>query len=65
MAEKKIVSLIYIPFYRKSWFCSILLLLGLVIVPLIWVVALLLVTGEIYENSYDDHGNLKKVVSSQ
>ena len=46
---------------RKSWFNSLLALFGFLgISPLIWWCCINLITGDVYYNSYDEYGNLRK-----
>jgi len=49
-----------VPWYRKSSTNSLFVLIGLLIPPFIWVVAYMLVTGDIFYNKHDSYGNLKK-----
>lgn len=48
-----------VPWYRKSSTNSILLLLGLFFSPAILFVIIVLITGNIYQDSFDQEGNLK------
>jgi len=48
-----------VPWFRKNGINSAMVFLGLAIPPLIWLVAFNLITGEVYQNNYDNKGNLK------
>ena len=48
-----------VPWYRKNSINSLLLFIGLVFPPFILLVAINLVTGHIYQNTYDEKGSLK------
>ena len=46
---------------RKSWFNGLLALFGFLgFSPLLWWCCINLITGDIYYNSYDEQGNLRK-----
>ncbi len=48
-----------VPWFRKDSINSAMMFVGLVIPPAIWLVMLNLITGKIYQNHYDDQGNLR------
>ena len=52
-----------VPWFRRSGFNSLLVLLGLCCGPFILAVCIILLTGDVYYNSYDEHGRLKRCQS--
>lgn len=47
--------------YRRSWFNSWIAFGGLLLFPpLLWWCCINLITGDVYYNSYDKEGNLRK-----
>lgn len=49
-----------VPWFRKSGFNSLLVVLGLCCGPFILAVCIILLTGDVYYNSYDENGRLKR-----
>lgn len=49
-----------VPWFRKNGFNSVLVLLGLCCGPSILAVCIILITGDVYYNSYDQVGRLKR-----
>ena len=52
-----------VPWYRKSSINSIFILLSFIscgLIPGILAVCIIVLTGDVYSNNRDDHGNLKK-----
>jgi len=49
-----------VPWFRKSGFNSLLVLLGLCCGPFILAVCIILLTGDVYYNTYDAQGRLNR-----
>jgi hypothetical protein len=49
-----------VPWYRKSWFNSLLAIVGFFFFPpFVWWCCINLVTGDVYYKGYDKSGNLR------
>tara|TARA_R110002072_G_scaffold296980_1_gene469350 strand:+ start:414 stop:719 length:306 start_codon:yes stop_codon:yes gene_type:complete len=49
-----------VPWFRKSGFNSLMVVLGLCCGPFILAVCIILLTGDVYYNTYDDQGRLNR-----
>jgi len=47
-----------VPWLRKEGTSSVMLLIGLFFGPLVWIVCIVCLTGDIYKKNYDQDGNL-------
>jgi len=49
-----------VPWFRKNGINSAFVLLGICFPPLLWTVCVIVLTGPVYMDAYDEHGQLKQ-----